>query len=109
MRKQADIDRRKRGGEYCREQGRKYSRRGGEHEELTEGSYEELFHDDEQIFAFTRTSEAGKATILVNFSTEEAQYDAACVENVELLLGSNGESVKGTLAPLEAVVYEEVG
>lgn len=81
----------------------------GEHEELTEGSYEELFHDDEKIFAFTRTSEAGKATVLVNFSTEEAQYDAACVENAELLLGSNGESVKGTLAPLEAVVYEEVG
>ena len=87
----------------------KLSKIRGEHEELSEGSYEELFHDDEQIFAFTRTSEAGKATVLVNFSTEEAQYDAACVENAELLLGSNGESVKGTLAPLEAVVYEEVG
>ena len=80
-----------------------------EHPELIEGNYKKLFADDEQIFAFTRTSEAGKAPILVNFSTEEAQYDAACVENAELLLGSNGESVKGTLAPLEAVVYEEVG
>lgn len=41
-------------------------------------------------------------------STAESKADST-VENAELLLGSNGESVKGTLAPLEAVVYEEVG
>lgn len=81
----------------------------GEHKELTRGNYEELFPEDEKIFAFTRTSEDGKATVLVNFSTEEAQYDPACVENAELLLGTNGDSVKGTLAPLEAVIYEEAG
>ena len=37
------------------------------------------------------------------------RFFAGCVENAELLLGTNGENVKGTLAPLEAVIYEEAG
>ena len=78
-----------------------------EHSELTAGDYEELFHDDEQIYAYTRTSKDGKVTVLINFSGEAASYDASCVENAELLLGTNGDSEKGTLAPYEAVIYEE--
>ena len=77
-----------------------------EHPELVEGNYEELFPEDERIFAFIRESDAGKAVILINFSTEPAEYDPACVENAVQLLGSNGETEKGMLAPLEAVIFE---
>ena len=78
-----------------------------EHPELETGDYKELFHENEQIFAFTRESEAGKATILINLSLEEASYDPSCVEGAKQLIGTNGESTKGILAPLEAVVYEK--
>ena len=74
---------------------------------LTGGDYEELFHDDEQIYAYTRSGQDGKITVLINFSGEEASYDASCVENAELLLGTNETTQKGTLAPYEAVIYEE--
>ncbi len=77
------------------------------HDELRDGDYEEIFHDDEKIFAYTRTSEAGKATILINFSTEEATYDASVVENATLIADTHAENTKGTLAPLEAVIFEE--
>ena len=78
-----------------------------EHPELAVGDYTELFHENEQIFAYTRESDAGKAIVLINLSTEPASYDPACVENAALLLGTNGTSEKGSLAPLEAVSYEE--
>ena len=78
-----------------------------DHDELREGDYDELFHEDEKIFAFTRTSDAGKATILINFSTEEAAYDASVVENARIIADTHSENVKGTLAPLEAVIFEE--
>ena len=77
-----------------------------EHTELVEGTYEELFHEDPQIFAFIRESGAGKAVVLINLSTEPAGYDPACVEDAVQLLGTNGESERGTLAPLEAVIFE---
>ena len=76
-----------------------------EHRELIEGDYQELFPDDEKIFAYSRESGSGKCTILINFSIEQASYDAACVEDAELLVGTRGETVKGILEPLEAVVF----
>jgi alpha-glucosidase len=78
----------------------------GEHAELVEGSYEELFHEDERIVAFVRESGAGRAVVLINLSTEPARYDPSCVENAVQLLGTHGESEKGVLAPLEAVIFE---
>ena len=77
-----------------------------EHEELRKGNYTELFPENEQIFAYTRETDHAKAVILINFSTEPAAYDPACVENAELLLGTHAENEKGTLAPLEAAIYE---
>ena len=76
------------------------------HEELVIGDYEELFHDDEQIFAYSREAGGKKAVILINFSTKEAVYDESCVEEAQLLLSTNENSEKGRLAPLEAVIYE---
>ena len=76
------------------------------HAELTEGSYEELFHEDEQIFAYKRETDKVTAFVLINFSTAEASYDAACMGDAKLLLSTEGTNEKGTLAPLEAVIYE---
>ena len=62
--------------------------------------------DNEQIFAYSRESGDKKAIILINFTNREAVYDASCVEGAKLLLSTNGNSVKGKLAPLEAVIYQ---
>ena len=83
------------------------SRLRREHAALTEGDYTELFHEDQQIFAYTRENSEEKITVLINFSTEEADYDAGCVENAALLTGSAGESEKGVLRPLEAAIFAE--
>ena len=77
-----------------------------EHEELLDGDYRELFPEHEQIFAYERENETAKAVILINLTTEPAAYDPACLEGAELLLSSAKETEKGTLAPLEAVIYE---
>ena len=77
-----------------------------EHAELRKGDYSELFPESEQIFAYTRETEAAKAVILINFSAEPAAYDPACVENGELILGTHEANEKGILAPFEAVIYE---
>ena len=82
------------------------SRLRGEQEELVVGDYQELMPDDEQIFAYSRESGDKKAIILINFTNREAVYDASCVEGAKLLLSTNGNSVKGKLAPLEAVIYQ---
>ena len=82
------------------------SRLRGGHEELVTGSYEELFHDDEQIFAYTREKDDKKAVILINFSAQEASYDDACIEGARLLLSTNENNVKGRLAPFEAAIYQ---
>ena len=79
-----------------------------DHKELVDGDYEELFPEHEQIFAFTRENGTAKATILINLSTEAADYDASCVEKSDQILGTDGESTKGKLMPLEAVVFEEL-
>ena len=69
-------------------------------------SYEEILHDDDRIFAYIRESDAGKAIVLINLSDEKATYDASVVEDAELILGTEGESSRGELAPFEAVIYE---
>ena len=85
------------------------SRLRSEHEELQTGGYEELFHDDEQIFAYSREDGDKKAVILINLSDQEADYDAACVEGASLLLSSDEDSMEGRLAPFEAAIYEVAG
>jgi len=72
---------------------------------FTEGNYTEIFHDDEKIFAFSRETEDTKAVILINFSTETASYDPACLEGAELVLSISGQDDRGMLMPLDAAVY----
>ena len=82
------------------------SRLRSEHEELVAGDYKELMPENEQIFAYSREAGGKKAVILINLTAQEAVYDASCVEGAGLLLSSNGNSVKGKLAPFEAVIYQ---
>ena len=77
-----------------------------DHRELIDGGYEEIFHNHEQIFAYIRENEDAKAIVLINMSTEAAEYDVSYVENAKLILSTHKENSKGTLAPLEAAVYE---
>ena len=72
---------------------------------LTEGTWTELFHEDERIFAYTRETEDAKAVVLINLSTEPAEYDPACLEGAELIADSAGSDTRGLLQPLEAAVY----
>ena len=77
-----------------------------EHPVLRQGDYTELLHEDQQIFAYTRKTDTAQATVLINLSLEEAAYDPALVEGMSLLLSTHGETIPGTLAPLEAVIFE---
>ncbi len=78
-----------------------------EHHEFIDGDYKELFPDDEQIFAYTRESDSGKSVVLINLSTEQAEYDTSCITGKELLIGTNGTTEEGKLEPLEAVIFSE--
>lgn len=82
------------------------TRMRSEYPVFTEGDYTELFHDDEQIFAYTRETENAKAVVLINLSAESAKYDPACLEGAELILDSLGTDTPGTLQPMEAAIYE---
>ena len=84
---------------------RKLAALRNEREELVAGSYEELMSADEQVYAFRRQGEGSAAVVLANLSGEEATYDAALIEGMELLAGTHGSTEPGTLRPLEAVVF----
>ena len=76
-----------------------------QHPALLAGTYEELMADDEQVYAFRRQDGATCATVLVNFSLEEAAYDADLVESAQVIAASQGDPTPGVLRPLEAVVW----
>ncbi len=78
-----------------------------QHSELTDGDYRELLHEHPQIFAFSRKNDSAEAVILINMSCETAYYDADLCGDAEQITGTYGNSVKGILRPLEAVIYEE--
>lgn len=77
----------------------------GSRDELLAGSYEELLPTSEQIYAYRRAGETSEAVMLANLSGEDAVYDAELVEGLELLAGTHGDTERGTLRPLEAVVF----
>ena len=77
----------------------------GEHPVFTEGTCKDLFPEDDQVYAYIRETESEKAVVLINLSTKEASYDAACLEGAELLTCTRGTNTPGVLRPLEAAVY----
>ncbi|MCR5357495.1 MAG: alpha-glucosidase [Lachnospiraceae bacterium] len=78
------------------------------HREFIDGDYEEILHEDEQIFAYLRENADAKAVVLINMSTEKAAYDPSITENAKQILCTGEGSDAGELAPLEAVIYEEL-
>ena len=79
-------------------------------EALTAGDYMELLPSDESIYAFRRTIGAEATVTLVNFTGEEAAYDADIVKGMKLLTDSYPAAAQedkepGRLRPYEAVVY----
>ncbi|MCH3967185.1 MAG: alpha-glucosidase [Atopobiaceae bacterium] len=76
------------------------------HEELVSGDYVELMPASEQVLAFQRTAGARKAVVLANLSDEDAPYEASLVDGMGLLASTYGDSLAGTLRPLESVVFE---
>ncbi len=77
------------------------------HGELVNGSYEEILTDDPQLFAYIRENDAYRATVLINFSGEPAEYDAAVVKQGERIFGTGETEEPGTLPPYGAVIFEE--
>ncbi|MBO5550745.1 MAG: DUF3459 domain-containing protein [Lachnospiraceae bacterium] len=77
------------------------------HTELVAGDYEDIMPEDDQIFAYTRDDGNKKATIIINFTNENVDYDPDCVEEAKCILSTEQGEEKGRLRPYEAVIYEE--
>ena len=75
---------------------------------LTEGDYEVLLPDDEQIFAFMRTSAKQQLTTIANFSTEAVRIPMDAVSGKRVVLSSEDNPDEMQLKPLEARIYERV-
>lgn len=73
---------------------------------LHEGNLTVHMAEHEQVLAYSR---GDSITILVNLSDSEATYDENLVSVKKLLITSYGDkqNIRGTLRPLEAVIYEK--
>lgn len=73
---------------------------------LHEGNLTVHMAEHEQILAYSRGE---SITVLVNLSDSEATYDENLVSVKKLLITSYGDkqNIRGTLRPLEAVIYEK--
>ena len=78
---------------------------------MTDGSYTEVLSESKSIYAFAREDNAGKMTVLVNFTGDEAAYDAekagiADAKKAQILKDSyeDGKGKIGVLRPYEAVI-----
>ncbi|AZN41374.1 glycoside hydrolase family 13 protein [Paenibacillus albus] len=84
-----------------------------EYPQFVYGAYELLLKDDKQIFAYTRSSDSGKALVICNFSAESAELKlpAGTADGKQLLMLHNypvedeGAIRDCTLKPYEARVY----
>jgi len=72
---------------------------------LLQGSYEELLHEDEHVYAFKRVLGEHAAYTVVNFTNDTVTYDSSVFEDADILIGNYENVQKGTLRPVEAVVY----
>ena len=72
---------------------------------LPEGDYQELLSDSEEIFAYSRSTNTAKATVLINFTGKTVSYPTALLEGSETVLSSYDNAQKGVLRPFEAVLY----
>lgn len=87
---------------------RRLARLRAEHAEFIDGDFHLQMRTDQRVFAFSRENAHARAMVLVNFSSEVAEYRASLVRGASLLADSVGGGVPGRLAPLQAVIYERV-
>ncbi|XME04355.1 Beta-galactosidase C-terminal domain [Lachnospiraceae bacterium C1.1] len=58
------------------------------------------------MYAYRRSNDSGTATIFVNFTGENAEFDSSLISDGSQLISSYGdEGEKGTLRPYESVIY----
>lgn len=74
---------------------------------LQAGTYREVLADSESIYAYERSLDGKTVIVLVNFTTNNAPYDAALTEGAKRIDGSYPDTEAGLLRPLEAVIYEK--
>ena len=72
---------------------------------LLAGDYGEILPQSESIYAFVRNLGNRKLYVLVNFTTNNAPYDATIVAGAQRVEGNYSDAQPGTLRPLEAVIY----
>ena len=69
------------------------------------GDYKEIFADSEEFFAFERSFNDEKLTIVVNFSLEPVKIPKE-ISHLKLILSSESDSGNEILKPLEARIYK---
>ena len=69
------------------------------------GDYQELMEESEDIYAFSRSSDDGRAVVLANFTERDVTYDAQLVDGLICALSTHGDAQLGRLRPLEAAVF----
>ena len=84
---------------------RKLSKFRNTNDVLISGEYQELYHDNEEIFIFTRTLGDKKILTAVNFTTHDAKLPDKLFDGAKKLFGNYPDS-KNFLRPTEAVVMQ---
>ena len=69
------------------------------------GDYKEIFADSEEFFAFERSFNDERLTIVVNFSLEPVKIPKE-ISHLKLILSSESDSGNEILKPLEARIYK---
>ena len=77
-----------------------------QHEELISGSYEEIMAEDEQIFAYYRKDKTHTALVLVNLSSQPADFDPALTQGFSVLVQCQ-KNQTGKLAPFGVLLLEK--
>ncbi|KAI0126157.1 maltase [Xylariales sp. AK1849] len=77
---------------------------------LVHGYYEVIDEEDEQVFSYWKTGNAGKALVVLNFTSTEQQLKLATLgigSQLSLVLSTSdsSRSVAGTLGPFEGRLY----
>ena len=72
---------------------------------LLGGEYEELYHNNEELFIFTRTLGAKKFMTAVNFTTHDVKLPAKIFDGAKKILGNYADE-KNYLRATEAAIYE---
>ena len=71
------------------------------------GKYQMLLPEDPEVFAYERTLDGVKLTVICNFADHEVECPLLS-DNAGILISNYEDRARGALRPFEAVVYEAV-